>query len=338
MHVDDSYDPQRDMREMVASLVRKTRLTREMSMEQAAEAGGVSHVTWRRIENGLPVKPNTYRAVDKFLGAPTGTAALAVERGSLPPVWDSLLVAVTEPDSLSELQGEFAHDRFVRLTSDLLIELANNKRWPADTAADRLGLTADAWAALRRGEVDTEILLPAADRAFGQPEGTFSKWLESGEDPVKQLESKSMGITLNAGPVDVSPERYRLLSARERIAVQRALHENMAVSLDPGNVRKVLFDAMAAILHMLDDDELEGARAMVEQFSLLQGVISSYKVQGAISLAPNDGPYNEGNPWVTVRQNNWAFGISQDLATVVKQLMEEKAQQDHEEGPGDGVN
>lgn len=66
-------------RSRIARRVHNARLDRELSMEQSATAAGVSHVTWRRIENGQTVKPKSYSAVDKFLELPTGTTARAVE-------------------------------------------------------------------------------------------------------------------------------------------------------------------------------------------------------------------------------------------------------------------
>jgi transcriptional regulator with XRE-family HTH domain len=72
-----------EMRDLVASRVVEARRTRELTMEQAAEVGGVSHVTWRRIENAQAVKPPTYAAVDRFLDLPIGTTSLMVERGEV---------------------------------------------------------------------------------------------------------------------------------------------------------------------------------------------------------------------------------------------------------------
>ncbi len=49
------------------------------TIRQAAEAAGMSHMTWIRLEQGLAVKGRTLYALDPVLGRPTGTVARALE-------------------------------------------------------------------------------------------------------------------------------------------------------------------------------------------------------------------------------------------------------------------
>lgn len=71
-------------RDDVAARVISGRLSRRISIEDAAASVGISHMTWRRIERGLPVQVMTYGAVDKFLDLPAGTA-VAIALGEQVP-------------------------------------------------------------------------------------------------------------------------------------------------------------------------------------------------------------------------------------------------------------
>jgi transcriptional regulator with XRE-family HTH domain len=75
-------------RRQVADRARQARLSRGMTMKEAAETSGVSHVTWRRIENARTVKPGSYAAVDRFLKLPLGTTALFDSGG--PPIAEAV--------------------------------------------------------------------------------------------------------------------------------------------------------------------------------------------------------------------------------------------------------
>lgn len=51
-----------------AEAVRDERLRRRLSMDTAASLAGMSHVTWRRIERGLPVRTQHLFSAMNFLG------------------------------------------------------------------------------------------------------------------------------------------------------------------------------------------------------------------------------------------------------------------------------
>lgn len=51
-----------------AEAVRNERLRRRLSMDTAASLAGMSHVTWRRIERGLPVRSQHLFSAMNFLG------------------------------------------------------------------------------------------------------------------------------------------------------------------------------------------------------------------------------------------------------------------------------
>jgi transcriptional regulator with XRE-family HTH domain len=59
--------------------VQEVRLGLGFSIEEAAERGGSSHVTWRRVERGQTVKKGTYYAVDKAFDLDTGTTHRVAE-------------------------------------------------------------------------------------------------------------------------------------------------------------------------------------------------------------------------------------------------------------------
>lgn len=54
-------------------MVRLARINRNQTMDEAARTGEVSHVTWRRIEVGEPVRERSYAAVDRVFGLDVGT-------------------------------------------------------------------------------------------------------------------------------------------------------------------------------------------------------------------------------------------------------------------------
>lgn len=55
-------------------LVTAERAKLQISMEKAAALGGVSHVTWRRVERGQRVYARTFHAIDEAFGLTAGTA------------------------------------------------------------------------------------------------------------------------------------------------------------------------------------------------------------------------------------------------------------------------
>ncbi len=66
-------------RELVGAAVRRARNRRSLSIESAAKAGGVGHMTWRKIEHGKSVHDQSYYAVDRAFGWTTGHTLAAFD-------------------------------------------------------------------------------------------------------------------------------------------------------------------------------------------------------------------------------------------------------------------
>lgn len=66
----------------LGDLIQQERVRRIGALERAAEAGGVNHNTWRRMERGLPVRSGSYDAVDRAFDLPIGTTRNAVLGGA----------------------------------------------------------------------------------------------------------------------------------------------------------------------------------------------------------------------------------------------------------------
>lgn len=54
--------------------VRHARIAARVSIDDAAAAGGMSPVTWGRVEKAQPVRELTYAGIERALGWPAGTA------------------------------------------------------------------------------------------------------------------------------------------------------------------------------------------------------------------------------------------------------------------------
>lgn len=78
----------REAREALADRVRAARGARALSQVDAAAAGGVSHLTWIRVEEGAPVRLGSYFGVERALGWPAGSIADFLVTGQEPrPGW-----------------------------------------------------------------------------------------------------------------------------------------------------------------------------------------------------------------------------------------------------------
>ncbi len=86
-----------DTRAQLGETVRTERAKRGMSVEAAAKAGGVGHMTFRKVEQGKRVYEQTYAAVDRAFGWPAGTTLNAARHdGTIPN--DADPSSATHPD------------------------------------------------------------------------------------------------------------------------------------------------------------------------------------------------------------------------------------------------
>lgn len=90
-------------RERIGAAIRAERQSRSLSIESAAKAGGVGHMTWRKIEQGGSVHDQSYYAVDRTFGWQAGhTLATVNNDGTLtpapPPAPTGSVVAQTPPE------------------------------------------------------------------------------------------------------------------------------------------------------------------------------------------------------------------------------------------------
>lgn len=85
------------------------RVRHDLSIEKAAAAAGMGHMTWRRAEDGFPVRTNTYTKLDRYLGLEVGsilrglrndTAMVAVLRSIEEPI-------AADHGSADEIVGQF---------------------------------------------------------------------------------------------------------------------------------------------------------------------------------------------------------------------------------------
>lgn len=68
-------EPDQEDLDALAALIRSERVNRQrLSIEQAAaQANGMSPVTWGKVERGLPVRPATYSTIEHLFGWPPGS-------------------------------------------------------------------------------------------------------------------------------------------------------------------------------------------------------------------------------------------------------------------------
>lgn len=59
-------------RERIGFMIRAERKSRSLSIEAAAKAGGIGHMTWRKIEQGGSVHDQSYYAIDRAFGWESG--------------------------------------------------------------------------------------------------------------------------------------------------------------------------------------------------------------------------------------------------------------------------
>lgn len=62
----------------LGGLLATYRTRKGLSVERAAVEAGLGHMTWRRAEDGAPVRRKTYAALDTVLGVPVGTVQRAL--------------------------------------------------------------------------------------------------------------------------------------------------------------------------------------------------------------------------------------------------------------------
>lgn len=143
-------------------LVKYERLARGMSMDDAAAAGSLSHMTWRRIERGLSVQSRTYLAVDKAFSFQEGSAIRVVEIGEpWPGSSDDLAQAV---DALT-VDHRVAFGE--RVQADRL-QLGMS----VDKACALGGVTPKTWQRIERGLPINQLSLSAVDEALALQRGT----------------------------------------------------------------------------------------------------------------------------------------------------------------------
>ena len=74
----------REAREALGVRVRAARGALDLSQVDAAAAGGISHLTWIRVEEGGPVRLASYFGVERALGWPPGAIADFLVTGQEP--------------------------------------------------------------------------------------------------------------------------------------------------------------------------------------------------------------------------------------------------------------
>ncbi|RBQ21526.1 hypothetical protein DP939_02120 [Spongiactinospora rosea] len=72
-----------EARKRLGEAVRRTRTAVGLSIDQAAEAGGMSPVTWSRVEQGKAVRELSYAGVERVFGWTAGSVGL-VSKGKDP--------------------------------------------------------------------------------------------------------------------------------------------------------------------------------------------------------------------------------------------------------------
>lgn len=75
-----SHQPEMEQQRVkaLAAIVKIARSRDGKSIETSAKEAGVGHMTWRRLEEGNPVRAQTYAALDKVYELPSGTVLRAV--------------------------------------------------------------------------------------------------------------------------------------------------------------------------------------------------------------------------------------------------------------------
>ncbi len=331
------------MRDWLAGRVRATRLSRELTMEEAAAAAGVSHVTWRRIEQGQTLKSKSYAAADRFLGFPIGTSAFAVERGSLPPTEDPGLREIWDSNDIAEMQGDWDKDRFDQDVGRLVSEVRTTRKWTREEAAKRTGLSLDEYDKLENGYDLNDALLEKADEIFGISTGSTRVWEESGKSPRAMLAASrraptGVSVRTESGQlVPVNRENYRTLPVRLKIRFQEAATEADCQTLDSDNPDRALYEKFLAILNMLSFAQLSGARQALEKAESVRQFESKFLnvAQGTIGFAPEQESYDAvTEPWTELADGKWGllFPAGMLPPEAVRALASLLVQEDQESG------
>lgn len=63
----------------LGAVLRHWRASKGLSVEAMAEHAGLSHMTWRRLEDGHAVRPLTYRTVEQAADVPAGLVVRALK-------------------------------------------------------------------------------------------------------------------------------------------------------------------------------------------------------------------------------------------------------------------
>jgi transcriptional regulator with XRE-family HTH domain len=299
-------DERQEFRQLVAERVRRARRSRGVTMSDAAEASGVSHVTWRRIENAQTVKPGSYAAVDRFLGSPVGTTAFMVETGRLPPNEDGSLREMWDGDEIAEMQGDWDRDRVQAEFGRIVMEERERRQLSIDDAARIAGMPSPAWKRIEDGEDVGEEELAGVDRALTLRDGTaarsyFSAELVAFRDALDEPGNQpSMMVGSGDHAMKVSPNRVKNLDAGNRVATLRALLNNIAESIDAEHVDRVKYEMMLALLNETKIDMLPALGTMFSQLVKVRTFeYEKLNVEsGTVSFTPADEPYDQvSNPW-----------------------------------------
>jgi len=73
-------------RQRIARLVRQARGNARLTIEAAADAARISHMTWINVEHARPVRASSYRAVERAFGWDHGAIDIYAAGGDPPPM------------------------------------------------------------------------------------------------------------------------------------------------------------------------------------------------------------------------------------------------------------
>lgn len=113
--------------------VRRRRERLGLTIDEAAERGPVSPVTWSRVENGGKVRRLSYGAVDRVLDWPEGACVDFLQHGTEPLVARSGqgVDSKAEWDEIARLIAEYR-----RLVAEIIDRVPDRKRAQVGAAAD----------------------------------------------------------------------------------------------------------------------------------------------------------------------------------------------------------
>ena len=78
-----------DARERLGTLVARRRAELRLMVKPAARAAGINNATWKKVEDGLPVRDVTYAAVESALRWELGSCQAVLKGGDPRPVDDT---------------------------------------------------------------------------------------------------------------------------------------------------------------------------------------------------------------------------------------------------------